>query len=161
METAYLSLGSNLGDRELNLLRAVAEIGRIAGLKITALSRFYETDPVGPIPQDPFLNAAMKVETTLSPEQMLKALQRIETETFQRRRQVAWGPRTMDIDILFFGDRTVADEKLVIPHPRLHQRRFVLAPLAEIAPELVHPLFRQTVAELLATLGDGQGVRPL
>jgi 2-amino-4-hydroxy-6-hydroxymethyldihydropteridine diphosphokinase len=161
METAYLSLGSNLGDRELNLLRAVSEIGRIAGLKITALSRFYETAPVGPVPQDPFLNAAMRVETSLSPEQLLRVLQKLETETFKRRRQVVWGPRTMDIDILFFGDRTVADEGLNIPHPRLHQRRFVLAPLAEIAPELLHPVLRQTITELLAALGDSQEVRPL
>jgi 2-amino-4-hydroxy-6-hydroxymethyldihydropteridine diphosphokinase len=160
METTYISLGSNQGDRELNLLRAVAEIGRIDGLKVRALSRFYDTDPVGPVPQPPFLNAVMAVETSLPPHQLLAALQRIETETFRRRRDVAWGPRTMDLDILFYGER-ILDDGLVIPHPRIQERRFVLVPLAEIAPGLVHPILRQTAAELLAALGDEQGVRPL
>lgn len=161
METAYLSLGSNLGDRELNLLRAVAEIGSIDDLRIIALSRFYDTDPVGPVPQPPFLNAVMGVETSLSPRQLLAALQRIEAETFQRRRDVPWGPRTMDLDILFHGERIVDDGTLVVPHPRIQERRFVLVPLAEIAPGLIHPVIGKTAVELLADVGDNQGVRPL
>lgn len=161
METAYLSIGSNVGDRELNLLRALAEIGTIEGLKITALSRFYETDPVGPVAQAAFLNAAIRIETTLSPRQLLAALQHIETDIFRRKRLVPQGPRTMDIDILFHGNRILGDAELTIPHPRLHERRFVLVPLAEIAPDLVHPISGKTVSELLAGLGDSQGVTPL
>lgn len=161
MEMAYIALGSNLGDRELNLLRAVAEIGKIDGLKVRALSRFYETDPIGPVPQPPFLNAVMGAETACTPRELLTELQRIETKDFLRTRDIQWGPRTMDLDILFFGDRVMDADGLIIPHPRLHERRFALAPLAEIAPELLHPVLGKTIAELLAALDDGQGVRPL
>jgi 2-amino-4-hydroxy-6-hydroxymethyldihydropteridine diphosphokinase len=161
METIYISLGSNLGDRELHLLRAVAEIGRIGDLRIRALSRFYDTDPVGPVPQPPFLNAVMGVETSLPPHELLAALQRIETESFRRRREVPWGPRTMDLDILYYGERVLADDVLVIPHPRIQERRFVLTPLTEIAPHHTHPVLGKTAAELLAAVGDDQGVRPL
>lgn len=161
METVYLSTGSNMGDRELNLLRAIGEIGTIADLKITALSRFYETEPIGPVSQNAFLNAVLRAETTLSPRQLLTALQRIETEVFHRKRMVAQGPRTMDIDILFYGDLVLDDADLTIPHPRIHERRFVLEPLSEIAPEFVHPVRGKTISELRTELGDSQGVTPL
>jgi 2-amino-4-hydroxy-6-hydroxymethyldihydropteridine diphosphokinase len=148
----YIALGSNQGDRELNLLRAVAEVGKLPVSRITALSGFYDTEPVGGVKQDSFLNAVLRLETGLSPHDLLAELQRIETETFHRTRELRWGPRSMDLDILFYDDMVLDGEPLTIPHPRLHERRFVLEPLAEIAPKLVHPLRGITVSSLLRAL---------
>lgn len=138
----------------MNLLRGIAEIGKLPATKITALSAFYDTQPVGPVEQDNFLNAALRIETSLSPHQLLCELQRIETGVFGRKRTVRWGPRKIDLDILLYGDLTVSGEELTIPHPRLHERRFVLVPLVEIAPDLVHPCSGQKLAEILEGL-DG------
>jgi 2-amino-4-hydroxy-6-hydroxymethyldihydropteridine diphosphokinase len=142
----------------LNLLRGIAEIGKLHGTKITALSGFYDTQPVGPVEQDNFLNAALRIETSLSPHQLLSELQRIETAGFGRKRTVRWGPRSIDLDILFYGDLTVAGEELTIPHPRLHERRFVLVPLVEIAPDLVHPGIGRSLAEILDNLDGNEQV---
>jgi 2-amino-4-hydroxy-6-hydroxymethyldihydropteridine diphosphokinase len=158
---AYLALGSNLGDRELNLLRAIAEIGKLPGTKIKAVSGFYDTDPVGTSGQDNFLNCVLFLETPFTPSLLLAELLRIETDIFKRKRTVRWGPRTMDLDILFFDDLVIAEDALTIPHPRLHERRFVLAPLAEIAPGLVHPQSGRTIAELLRELQSPEKVNKI
>jgi 2-amino-4-hydroxy-6-hydroxymethyldihydropteridine diphosphokinase len=155
---AFIALGTNRGDRDLNLLRAVAEIGKLPDTKITSLSDFYDTEPVGKTDQADFLNAVVRVETELQPEQLLAGLQRIERDVFKRERTVRWGPRAIDLDILFYDGVTLAGDDLTIPHPRLHERRFVLQPLAEIAPDFVHPLLRKSVARLLDELADGQRV---
>lgn len=154
--TAYLGLGSNLGDRAEYLRQAVALLGRRAAVQ--AVSSLYETAPWGAHEQPPFLNAACRVRTGLSPVDLLHALQRIET-TLGRQRQQHWGPRTVDLDILLYDDLVLERPDLVIPHPLLHERAFVLVPLAEIAPALRHPRLGKTVAELLAEVGGREGVR--
>lgn len=155
----FIALGSNVGDRELNLLRAVAEIAHMPTAKVTALSPFYDTEPVGMGAADNFLNAVLRLESSQTAEELLKVLLRIESEAFQRQQSSRVAPRRMDLDILFYGNALIdRSPELVIPHPRLHERRFVLEPLADIAPEFMHPLLHKTVRTLLAELEDSSTV---
>lgn len=134
---AYLCLGSNLGDRAGTMAKAVGLIARI-GLKIIARSSLYETPPWGPVPQGPYLNLVVAVETELSARELLNMLLGVEHAFGRdRTREVRFGPRTIDIDILLYGDETVAEPDLEIPHPRMMERAFALVPLSEIAPDLV------------------------
>ena len=152
----FIALGSNMGDREENLLRAVAAVGRLPDTRITALSPLYDTEPVGGISQSNFLNAVMRLTSSLSPQQMLKELLRIETAIFKRKRALPWGPRSIDLDILLYGSEVISNPPdLLLPHPRLHERRFVLAPLADIAPGLIHPVHGISISALLAGLPPG------
>jgi 2-amino-4-hydroxy-6-hydroxymethyldihydropteridine diphosphokinase len=160
--TAYLSLGSNLGDRAANLCSALAQLQR-AG-RVLAVSALYETQPVDflkDVPEQPwFLNCVAAVETDMTPRELLQLGLRIEAE-MGRLRMREKGPRNIDIDVVLFGDRVVDEAGLKIPHPAMHHRRFVLEPLAEIAPDVLHPALGKTVRELLAGLADGQTVRRL
>ena len=155
---AYIALGSNMGNRELNLLRAVAEIGRLPDGKVTGLSPFYETSPVGVTDQPSFYNAVLRLHTALSPHELLERLLGIEKDVFGRTRTTYWGPRRMDLDLLLHGDACIAEDGLVVPHPRMAERRFVLQPLCDIAPELVHPVLGKSIVELLGALRSDETV---
>lgn len=142
-----IGVGSNVGNRERHLLHAYDRMVTLKGVRPVKLSRFYETAPVGGPPQPPFLNAVLCIETTRSPQWLLKQFQRIEAD-MGRIRTVKWGPRNIDIDILLYGDKIVNEEQLKIPHPLMHVRLFVLEPLIEIMPDVVHPILRKTAVQL-------------
>ena len=146
-----MGLGSNLGDRAATLARAVELVGRKPDIDLVAVSSFRETDPVGYLDQPSFLNGAVGVETSLTPRQVLDVLLGVELELGRTRLGPQYGPRTIDLDLLLFGDEVVDEPGLTIPHPRLHERAFVLEPLAELDPDLVVP-GRGRVADLLRTL---------
>ena len=154
----YLSLGSNVGDREAQLRDALARLG--AAGRVAEVSSFYETEPVEFTEQPWFLNFVLALETSKTPQQLMTAILRIEEEMGRRRTQKK-GPRSIDIDILLFDDIIMDSTNLTIPHPALQQRRFVLEPMAEIAPEVVHPSLKKTIRELRDTLPPGQVVRKL
>lgn len=156
MSVVYIALGSNLGDRAALLAEAIRRMG--AFLRVTALSPIYETDPVDYRDQPRFLNAALAAETDLPPRELLHALQRIEHD-LGRERPFPNAPRTIDLDLLFYDGRILDTPELTLPHPRLHERAFVLVPLAAIAPDLAHPRLKRTIRELLDALGETSGVR--
>jgi len=139
MARAYVGLGANLGEREKSLRAAVAALDATEGVRVVAVSSFRETDPVGHVEQPRFLNGAAAVDTTLSPRELLDALLAVERSLGRTRGGPRFGPRTVDLDLLLYGEESVDEPDLTVPHPRLHERAFVLEPLAELDPELAVP----------------------
>ena len=157
-ELAYLSIGSNVGERAASLNAAIDGLRPLGD--VVAISSFYETEPVEFTAQAWFLNCAVIVRTEKSPQQLLAGILGIERQ-LGRRRTEKKGPRIIDVDILLFGSLIVDEAGLTIPHPAMHERRFVLEPLAEVAPEVLHPLLRRTIRELRDALPPGQIVRKM
>ncbi len=143
----YLSLGSNVGEREKNIINALRLL-KLKGIELTRLSSLYETEPVGMEDQPLFYNMVMQGTSPYGPEKLLKVIKEIELEIGRVWTQ-KWGPRAIDIDILFFNDQIINRDELIIPHPELHKRDFVLIPMAEIEPEFVHPILKKTIEEIL------------
>lgn len=150
--TAYIALGSNMGDREKYIKDAVKSLDEIRGCEVKQTSGLLETAPYGMTDQDDFLNACLELKTLLTPEELLKELNRIESSA-GRERKVHWGPRTLDLDIIFYDDQIVQKKELCIPHVDMHRRKFVLEPLSQIAPYKRHPVYGKTVKEMLEELG--------
>ncbi|AZO94820.1 2-amino-4-hydroxy-6-hydroxymethyldihydropteridine diphosphokinase [Halocella sp. SP3-1] len=145
--TTYIGLGSNIGNREENLNQAVDMLRNAAGIKVTAVSTYFNTAPVGYMEQPDFLNAVVEASIDFTVYELLELCRNIEKK-LKRERITHWGPRTIDVDILIFGDLILEDEMLIIPHPRMHEREFVLKPLNEIAPGVIHPVCNKSISKL-------------
>jgi 2-amino-4-hydroxy-6-hydroxymethyldihydropteridine diphosphokinase len=156
---AWIALGSNLGDRQAHLAAAIRALGESDGVRVVAVSAVYETDPVGPGPQGPYLNAALQLRTTLAPRALLDRLLAIEAEAGRVRSDVRDTARTLDLDLLLYGERQISEPGLEVPHPRLHERPFVLEPLRELAAEVIHPLLGESIAALARRVRDPAAVR--
>ncbi len=153
LETAYIALGSNLGDRSSNILGALDAFRAHPGIELVVCSSIIETDPVGPEGQGPYLNAVACVRTELNPRDLLDAFLAIEQQFGRdRANEQRWGPRTLDLDLLIYANRVIDEPGLSVPHPRLHERDFVLIPLAEIAPEIMVPMHEKTPRDMLGVL---------
>ncbi len=161
-ERIFIGLGSNLGDREGYIRQAIAALEATPGIALIAQASLYDTEPVGLEDQPWFLNTVVEIRTALQPRALLQRLKAIENELGRKARE-RWGPREIDLDLLLYGERVICEPDLTVPHPELARRKFALAPLAELAPEVVHPVLGRTIAELLRQLEahDEKGVRVL
>ncbi len=159
---AYIGLGANLGDPRRQVEEAIKRLGEVEEVEVVRVSTLYLTPPLGPPGQPWYVNAAAEVKTRLTPEELMRVLIEIEKD-MGRVRGERWGPRLIDLDLLLYNGEIITSPDLVVPHPEMHRRAFVLAPLAEIAPEAWHPVFEKTVAELLQHLdaADREAVQPL
>ncbi len=161
--TAHIGIGANLGDRRSVIAAALTDIAAVAGIEVLAISPLVETDPVGGPDQPPFLNGAAALRTVLPPRRLLVTLHGIEAAHGRdRSREQRWGPRRLDLDLLLYGDLVIAEQGMTVPHPRLHERSFVLYPLAIIAPRIIHPILGVSIECLRDRLaGQGPGIRDI
>jgi len=158
--TAYIGIGSNAGDKVLNCETAISEILKIDQHKLLGRSSFFNTRPIGYTAQGWFVNSVIKIETDLEPIDLYRMLKTIEIR-LGRKETFRGGPRVIDLDLLLFDDRRIETEELQVPHPRYHERQFVLIPLSEIDPNLIHPVLKKTVGELLEEIKEDQGVEKI
>ena len=156
MSRAFIGLGSNEGDRLANLSRAAKLLGERPGIRLVKMATILETEPVGGPPQGPYLNTVVEIETTLGPRELFDAAKAIEVELGRRPSKERWAPRPIDLDVLLVDDTVLAEPDLLIPHARMHERWFVLEPLAQLDPGLVHPVLKKTVEELRTGLLAGE-----
>ena len=157
---AYLSIGSNMGNRSTNCRKALKALDETDGIKLTAFSSLYETKPVGYEDQPNFISMAAKIETALSPQKLLIEIKNIE-KLIGREKNFRWGPRIIDLDILFYADKVITTPGLTIPHPSMPERGFVLIPLLEIGADIKHPVIHKTVAQLSAALPEDKCISRL
>ena len=157
---AYIGIGSNLGDKVSQCEEAISDILKADRHKLLARSSLFKTKPIGYTSQDWFINAVIKIETDLDPFELLQNLKGIES-LLGRKETVRWGPRTIDLDILFFDEKEIQTDELQIPHPRLQERQFVLIPLAEIDRHLIHPVLKKSIGDLLRNITEDQGVEKI
>ena len=155
---AYIGFGSNIGDRLKHIQNAIHALSKTEGITLLKISSVYKTDPIGYEAQGEFLNGVIAIQTSLPPLSLLHTLKNIET-VVGRQHRIRWGPREIDLDLLIYGDLCLQTEQLVVPHPEMHLRRFVLVPLAEIARDLVHPVCQESIQTLLERLEDDKSVQ--
>lgn len=160
MSIVFIGLGSNTGDKIENIKKAIEELGKVPENKVVDVSTLYRTEPVGGVDQDWFVNAVAELETTLSPRELLNTLLDIERD-LGRIRDVKWGPRTIDLDILLYDDLIMDEEGLSIPHPLLQERGFVLVPMAEIAPKVMHPRLKKDMSEIMKSIHDNKKIEKI
>ena len=158
MHLAYIGFGSNISDRQAYIHNALHRLAAEEGVILQKVSSLYETAPVGYEEQWEFLNGVAEIQTCLSPHRLLHTLKKIETAV-GRQHRIRWGPREIDLDLLIYGDVCLREEGLIVPHPEMHRRRFVLVPFAEIASGVVHPVFGESIGVLLEGVGGCGGVR--
>lgn len=156
--SAYLSIGSNMGDRLESLRKAIQLLDKSDQIKVELVSSIYETDPIGYIDQACFLNAVIKISTSLQPEELLQACLRIELK-LGRKREIRWGPRTLDLDILLYNQENIETESLLVPHPRMQERAFVIIPLMELDPDIKLPNVNASLDDIVEQIPDKEGVR--
>ena len=162
LHTAFISVGSNLGEKLENCNTGISALDNGVTGRVIALSPFYKTEPVDYIAQDWFVNAAFKLETTLEPLQLLDELKKIQRQAGRGKDPVRFGPRILDLDIIFYDELVIESEELIIPHPRMHKRRFVLKPICDIDPTFVHPILNKDIRFLLSKLESGtQQIEPI
>ncbi len=156
---AYVALGSNLGDRAAQLRFARAALAEVPGIEVSAESRIYQTEPIGPVPQSPYLNSVLRVRTRLAPRALLGELLEIERRAGRERGPQRWAPRLLDLDLLVYGSCCIDEPGLVVPHPQLHERAFVLEPLCELAAGERHPLLGRSFEALASAVRNPAAVR--
>jgi len=154
MACVFIGIGSNEGNRLAHISQAIKALGAVDGVHVVQMATIIETNPVGGPPQGPYLNTVVELETALTPLELLNALKAIERRFGRAPSSVRWGPRPIDLDILLYDDQVLETPTLIIPHPRMHERQFVLEPLVQIAPDIVHPLLKQPISELLKALNS-------